>query len=237
MRARSTTATLAAIAIGLVLAASAGAAAVLLKSYSFSSLSDVKNMKFVGGKNCTKSWASHRAFGISVGKNTLECSYRTTVAGPSLDISATARMLSATPKAIRGKTFVAVTVRRSSNSGYQLQVFPKRKEFKLFRRFKGGRELVPNGSGTLNRINGVGQRNKIRLRAFPPYQSHPGELKIFINDKRVGAGQISTTPDFSNMDGQDSTVSVGRARSASGSIRGARVTFDGVVLRTRNPFG
>jgi hypothetical protein len=239
MRPGLTRTALAGIVAALALAASAGAAAIVLKSYSFSTLSDVKNMKHTNGRHCTKSWALHRAFGISVGRNTVQCTYRTTVAGPSLDISATGRMLSSTPKAIRTKTFISVSVRHGSNSGYELQVFPKRKEYKLFRRFKGGRALVDNGSGTLSRINGVGQRNKLRLRAFAPGSGDPGELKIYINDKRVLGmdGGISKTPNFTGMEGQDSTVSVGQAFGASGSIRGAKVTFDAIVVRTRNPFG
>jgi hypothetical protein len=233
MRPRLTGTALAATVAALAIAATAGAAAIVLKSYSFSTLSDVKNMKHTNGKHCTKSWALHRAFGISVGRDTVECTYRTTVAGPSLDISATGRLLSSTPTAIRGKTFLSVSVRHGSNSEYELAVFPKTKQYKLFRRHTGARDVVQQGQ--LNRINGVGQRNKLRLRAFAPGSGDPGELKVFINDKRVKG--ISVTPNFNGMEGQDSTVSVAQRFGASGTIRGAKATFDSIVVRTRNPFG
>ena len=233
MRHKPTTVLLAACAAAVAFTAVAGAAAIVLKTYTFSTGSDLANMRHTNGNHCTKSWASHRALGISVGKGTLECTYRTTVAGPSLDISATGRLLSSTPKSIRGKTFISVSVRHSGNSEYELAVFPKRKEFRLYRRHKGGRELV--GHAQLNRINGVGQRNRLRLRAFAPADGQPGELRAFVNDKRVSG--IGTIPNFTGMDGQDSTVSVAKAFGSAGSIRGAKATFDSIVVRTRNPFG
>ena len=237
MRSKLSKITLAGGLAALAVAGLAAAAAITLKTYSFSSWRDVANMKQTNGKNCTKS-RPNDAFGITVGRDTIECTYRTTVTGPTLDITATGRLLSATPTDVRNAVYLSVSLRHGNGSEYEFAVFPRREEFRLFRRQAAPcpandcRTLVAHAPRPAL-INGVGAKNRIRLRVFAPETGHPAELKAFINGTRV----LNEVPDFTNMNGQDSTVSVARAPSSSRSIRGAKVTFDSIVLKTRNPIG
>jgi hypothetical protein len=222
----------------LAVAGVAVAAAITLKRYDFDGRNDVANMRHTNGKDCTKSHAGGRAFGITVGRDTVECTYRTTVAGPTLDIAATGRLLSATPADARNSIFLSVSLRHGPASEYELAVFPKRQEFRVYRRQKS--PCPGDECRTLEAhqerpalINGVGEKNRLRLRVFAA-DGGPAELKMFVNGKRVASG---VNPNLTNMEGQNSTVSIARAFQSNESIRGAKATFDSIVLKTRNPIG
>ena len=64
----------------------------------------------LSGHSCGRSSSGH-ALRVVVGKGTKECSYRTPVVGRDLEIAATERLLSGTPKALRKSTFLALNLR------------------------------------------------------------------------------------------------------------------------------
>ena len=67
-------------------------------------------LRKLDGESC-KRGGSEDALRITLGKRTSECSYRTPVIGRDLEIGATARLLSGTPKALRKQAFLALDLR------------------------------------------------------------------------------------------------------------------------------
>src|SRR5262245_34516891 len=68
---------------------------------------EIRNLS---GKSCNRG-GSEDALRVTLGKATRECALRTPVIGRDLEIGATVRLLSGTPKALRKKAFLAVNLR------------------------------------------------------------------------------------------------------------------------------
>lgn len=165
MRFRITTAT-----VVLVLLAGAGlaTAAVVVYSTAFKSKREFKEVrKFEGGKQCRKFWRAKKTFGVEVKKGPVQCDFRTPVTGdakePDHQIDATAAVLKSTAKRVREDAYVGVAVRADESSRYELRVFPHSGDWELRRR-PGGQGFPLEG--TEQGIGGIGERNKLKLRAF-----------------------------------------------------------------------
>ena len=95
---RRLTGTLLATALAfLALATSAGAALIGIYRNPMETSGQRAEAVKLSGERCARGGSDH-AFRIAVGKRTKECSYRTPVIGRDLEISATMRLLSETPK-------------------------------------------------------------------------------------------------------------------------------------------
>jgi hypothetical protein len=227
------------IALLCALAASAAVAAAAVAQdaiaiYSSNMSSAAKRAQFVklSGANCERG-GSPKALKVAVGKRTDQCSYRTPVIGRDLEVFATARLLSGTPKAKRKQTFVAADLRAGSGGKYQLAVYPARRRFAVRKVFPNGNIQVLKADNGVKRIhNKPNQANKLRLRAFN-ITSGPdkGGCRIiaFINNKRAAA---LTDPLGGKLEGRYSGFAVGSKHSAAGAV----ASFDDVVVRVPAPF-
>src|SRR5690242_10715619 len=112
-----------AVLASLALAASAGAALIGTYRNPTESQGQREEPAKLSGARCQRGGSSH-VFRVVVGKRTKECAYRTPVVGRDLEIAATMRVLEQTPKAIRGKAFLGLTLRAGGGTHYQLAVFP-----------------------------------------------------------------------------------------------------------------
>ncbi len=175
--------------------------------------------------------APSHAFRVVVGKRTRECAYRTIVIGRDLEISATTRLLSDTPKPVRQKAYVALELRSGDGSHYQLLDFPLQRKAQL-------RKTLPDGSAKYLRIakhvktiQGVDKANKLRLRAFNITGGpDKGRCRILA---WVGKVQVADYTDSAagELKGRASGFAVGATKGA----KGAAASFDDVVVRVPNP--
>jgi hypothetical protein len=167
-----------------------------------------------------------------VGKGTKECSYRTPPVGRDLEIAATARLLSSTPKGLRKSTFVALELRAGGGARYQLAVYPLQGKEQLRKVLGDGTVVYLDIEKDLAQLRGLDKANQLRLRAFNVTEGdEKGNCRLvaFVGGKRVsdvtdeGAGDLS---------GRASGFSVGSAKVA----KGAEASFDDVVVRMPSPF-
>jgi hypothetical protein len=187
--------------------------------------------KFNRGDRCAK-LSKPTAIRVSVGNETKECFMRIPVVGKNVEVSAIGRLFKSTPKSIRGRTYIALSVRQSGNgSRYQLAVFPAAKKFQL-------RKVLPNGTieyfgaGKASSIKGVGEANRMSLRVFNGVGGSPpstARLVASVNGKRVAFGN---DPAGSSLTGTAATFSVGSTRVATGALG----SFTSLIAKIPDPF-
>jgi hypothetical protein len=230
MKPRSIATVLAALAAGLLICAGAGAAMVGVYRNDMESTAQRSQLLKLSGRDCSRG-GSESTLKITVGKATDACSYRTPVLGRDLEIAATERLLSGTPKALQRKAYLAVELRAGGGAKYQLVVFPVQRKVQLVR-------VTPEGTKYLaieknvSTVMGINKANTLRLRAINN-RSGPekGQAKLFgylgrdlvVEATDAAAGELS---------GRASSVAIGATKGASGVI----ASIDDVVIRVPSPF-
>jgi len=185
----------------------------------------------LSGERCGRG-GSDRALRVVVGKRTKECSYRTPVIGRDLEISATGRLLSSTPKPVRRRAYLALNLRSGDGAHYQLLAYPLQRKAQLRKTLTDGSVEYLRIAKNVKTIMGVDKANKLRLRAFNitggPDKGHcrilgyvGKELVADFTDRAAG-----------ELPGRASGFAVGATRKA----KGATASFDDVVVRAPNPF-
>jgi hypothetical protein len=231
MKLRSTAVSLAIVASLLAVAGPAGAALIGIYRNGMETAGQRGEPVKLSGERCGRGGSDH-AFRVVVGKRTRECSYRTIVFGRDLEISATARLLSSTPKAVRQKSFLALTLRSGDGAHYQLLAYPLQRKAQLRKTFTDGSFEYLRIAKNVKTIQGVDRANKLRLRAFNitagPDKGHCRILayvgKVLVADFTDRAG--------GDLQGRASGFAVGATKNA----KGAAASFDDVVVRAPNPF-
>jgi hypothetical protein len=230
MRLRLTGAALAFSIALLALASTAGAALIGIYRNGMETSGQRGEPVKLSGERCGRGGSDH-AFRVMVGKRTKECSYRTTVLGRDLEISATARLLSETPKPARRKAYLALTLRSGDGGHYQLLAYPLQRKAQLRKTLSDGSVEYLRIAKNVKTIMGVDKANKLRLRAFN-VTSGPdkGRCRILA---WVGKLLVADFTDRASGDlqGRASGFAVGAAKNA----KGAAASFDDVVVRVPNP--
>jgi hypothetical protein len=211
------------------LAAAALGATIPIYSNDMSSTGARGQLVRLGKGDCHRGGAA-QALKVTVGKRTRECQLRTPVIGSNLDITATARLSTATPSEMQARTFVAVGVRDGNDGQYQLAVFPKKGSFQL------RRDVPPNGDRTLlakgkaSVVKDVGKPNKLRLQAF---SAAGGETRVtaFVNGRKL-ASVVEDAHTATALSGTFSTLAVGSVKAANG----ASGSFDDLSVAVPDPF-
>jgi len=210
----------------LALVPSAGAALIGLYRNNMDSEALRGQILKLSGERCARG-GSTSAFRIVVGKQTKECSYRTPVLGRDLEIAATERLLSGTPKPVQHGAFLAVDLRSGGGARYQLAVYPLQRKAQLRKVLADGSIEYLDIEKDLAEVGGLDKANELRLRAFNVTSGDEKgncHLLAFVGGKLVsdvtdeGAGDLT---------GRASGFSVGSAKFA----KGAQATVDDVVVR------
>jgi len=231
------------LTIGLSLAALAGAAVaaqagpVTVALYRFSSAGDVSSFHKVQGAKCKSKWRKRKTIGIIVGKKTNACIYRSSVVadiqdpGPDQEVAAIANLAAATPKKLRKKIYLAVSVRQSNTTGYTLRVIPAARKWQLIRDGRGSSApaVIRAGSGRFIR-QGAAVRNGLLLRAFD-YGSSAPTLLAKVNGRRVVLMRDAAA---GTPNGRRTTITLG-AKGKAFAYR-AVGSFDNVAIRVPDPF-
>lgn len=221
---------LACCATALVAAAVAEATLVPVYRNSMETTPQRSQLVKLSGANCTRAGSNH-ALRIVVGKRTSECAYRTPVVGRDLEIAATERLLSGTPKGLQKKVFLAVGLRSGGGAKYQLAVFPRQKKVQL-RKYLGGSVKYLAIEKAVEGVGGINAANQLRLRAFNVTSGpQQGQCELFAY---VGGKLVADVldPTASEMSGRASSVSVGSTNSIAGTV----ASIDDVVVRVPSPF-
>lgn len=215
----------------LVFTATAGAALVTVYRNPMEKESQRKESVKLSGQQCARGGSDH-ALRIRVGKRTKECSFRTPVIGRDLQIAATMRLLSSTPKKLRTKSFLALTLRSGGGAHYQLVVFPLQRKAQLRKTLPDGRTEFLRIAKKVPTIKGVDKANKLRLRAFNVTSgSDKGNCRLL---GYVGNELVADYTDGASGDlqGRASGFAVGATKGA----KGATGSVDDVVVRIPSPF-
>lgn len=221
---------LAALVVGLLACALAGASMIGIYRNSMGSLAQRSQMVKLSGHSCDRAGVGG-AMRIAVGKATSSCSYRTPVLGRDLEIAATARLLSSTPTSLQRKAFLGLVLRAGGGAKYELLVFPRQRKAQLIKVTKEGSKYLAVAKNQ-KAVLGVNEANKLRLRALNVTsgpEKGTANLVAYIGGAKVveasdaGAGELS---------GRASGVIVGTVKNGNGIL----ASVDDVVVRVPSPF-
>src|SRR4051794_6831458 len=231
MRKRFTGVALAATVAFLVVSATAGAALVTVYRNPMEKETQRAESVKLFGQACSRG-GSETALRIKIGKATKECSYRTPVIGRDLEIGATMRLLSSTPRSLRSKAFLALSLRTGGGAHYQLAVFPLQRKAQLRKTFTDGQVKFLRIAKEVPTVQGVDKANKMRLRAFN-ITSGPdkGNCRIL---GYVGKVLVADFTDRAagDLQGRASGFAVGATKNG----KGVTGSVDDVIVRIPSPF-
>ncbi len=231
MKTRITAALLVAATASLALAAGAGAELIGLYRNEMETKSQQAEPVKLSGANCGRGGGSH-VFQIVIGKKTKECSYRTPVIGRDLQVAATMRLLSQTPKPLQAKVFLALNLRAGGGTRYQLAVFPEQGKTQLRKFLSDGSVEYLQIEKSVPTVKGLDKANELRLRAFNITSgSEKGRCRIlaFVGGEKVG--DVTDTA-AGELAGRASGFAIGASKDAKGAVG----SVDDVLVRGPNPF-
>jgi hypothetical protein len=230
MRLRFAATFLAVLAVSAVAVASVGAAMIGIYRNEMGTTAQRAQLIKLTGANCTRG-GSEDALRVMVGKRTDACAYRTPVVGRDLEISATERLLSGTPKAAQHKAYLGLELRAGGGPKYQLLVFPLQRKAQLIKVVGTGPEFLDIGKD-LKTAMGINKANGLKLRAIN-VRSGPerGQAKLF---GYVGGELVveATDEGAGELTGGASAVAIGATKNANGVVG----SIDDVVVRVPSPF-
>jgi hypothetical protein len=221
---------LAALAATLLTASLAAAAMIGIYRNPMESLGQRSQMIKLSGASCSRAGAAGE-LRITIGKRTRACSFRTPVLGRDLEIAASERLLSATPKPLQNSGYVGLELRAGGGAKYQMLVFPKQRKVQLVKVTKEGTKYLDIDKNE-KAVVGVNQANALRLRAINVTSGpEKGQARILgyigkalaVEAVDAAAGELS---------GRASSVIVGAAKAANGLLAGV----DDVVVRVPSPY-
>lgn len=214
----------------LLVAAVAGAAMLGIYRNDMETTAQRGQLIKLAGASCTRG-GSEGALRIALGKKTDACSYRTPVIGRDLEISATERLLSGTPKAALQQSYLALELRAGGGAKYQLLVFPLQRKAQLIKATEAGTEYLAIEKN-LKSVMGVNKANGLKLRAIN-VRSGPeqGQAKLF---GYVGGEPVVEAVDAAagELTGGASAVAIGATKNSDGVVG----SVDDVVVRVPSPF-
>lgn len=227
MRLRLTAASLAVLLASLAVVSGAGAAMIGIYRNGMETAAQRSQLVKLSGRSCMRGGAN-AALRIVIGRRTKECAYRTPVIGRDLEIAATERLLSGTPRSLQRKVFLAVQLRAGGGARYQLAVYPLQRKAQLRKVLADGTieylAIVKNESA----IRGIDEANKLRLSAI---DVEAGQARLLAS---VGGKPVADVTDTTagELSGRASGFSVGAATGATGAV----ASVDDVVVRVPSPF-
>jgi hypothetical protein len=220
-----------AVCAALALASGAGAAMVGIYRNSMETTAQRGQLVKLAGRSCVRGGSKH-ALRIAIGKRTKECSYRTPVVGRDLEIGATERLLSGTPKALQNKVFLALELRAGGGAQYQLAVYPIQGKVQLRKNLSDGSVKYLAIEKEVSAVKGLNEANPLRLSAIN-VTTGPEKGQAVLKGY-VGGTQVveATDAEAAELIGRAAAVSVGSAKNSTGAL----ASVDDVVVRVPSPF-
>ncbi|MGE0507087.1 MAG: hypothetical protein AB7P38_17030 [Solirubrobacterales bacterium] len=221
MKVRFAAASLAALAAGLLVCAVAGAAMVGIYRNGLETTPQRAELTKLFGRSC-KRGGGEDAVRVLLGRKTDSCAYRTPVLGRNLEIAATERILSGTPKALQRKAYVAIQLRAGGGNKYELRAFPVQRKAQLIKVSEAGTKYLAIEKN-LKAIGGINEPTVVRLRVEKA-AGDAAAVTAFIGPEVVGE---VTDEAAGELSGEFSAASVGANKIAEGLIG----SIDDLVVR------
>lgn len=222
MKTRFAATSLAALVAGLLVCAVAGAEMVGIYRNGLETTPQRAELSKLFGASC-KRGGGEDAVRVLLGAKTDSCAYRTPVVGRNLELAATERILSSTPKALQNKAYVAVQLRAGGGNKYELRAFPAQRKAQLLKVSEGGTKYL----AIKKNVKGIGAINQptvVRLRAEKAAGEASATVTAFVGPEVVG--EVSDEA-AGELTGEFTAVSVGATKVAEG-LTGS---IDDVVVR------
>jgi hypothetical protein len=220
---------LVALAAALLACAVASAAMIGIYRNSLDSKAQRSQMVKLSGQSCARSGAAG-ALRIALGKKTGSCSLRTPVLGRDLEIAATERLLSGTPKSLQRKAYIGLELRAGAGAKYQLLAYPLQRKIQLVKVSAEGTEFLAIAKN--QPLLGLNKANVLRLRAIN-ITSGPergsAELRAYLGSTQVAE---ATDEAAGELSGRAAGVVVGASKGGEGVI----ASVDDLVVRVPSPF-
>ncbi|MGN6665215.1 MAG: hypothetical protein ACTHK6_13580 [Solirubrobacterales bacterium] len=230
MRSRFSATLLAALAVGLLACAVAGAAMIGIYRNPMESLAQRSQLVKLSGRSCDRAGVGG-AMRITIGKKTSACSFRTPVLGRDLEIAATERLLSSTPANLQRKAFLGLELRAGGGARYELLVFPRQRKAQLVKVTKEGSKYLAIAKNE-KAVLGVDEANKLRLRAVNVTSGpEKGQAQLFAYVGGTLVGE-ATDAGAGELSGRASAVTAGTIKNGNGVV----ASVDDVVVRVPSPF-
>jgi hypothetical protein len=211
MKARFAASSLAALLAGLLLCAAAGAAMVGVYRNGLETKPLRAEMTKLLGRSC-KRGGGEDSIRVLLGKKTVSCAYRTPVIGRDLELAATERILSGTPKALQRKAYVAIQLRAGGDDKYELRAFPVQRKAQLIKLSEAGTKYLAIKKN-VKAIGGINQPTVVRLRVEKSAGAASAAIAAYVGPEVVGE---VTDEAAGEVGGELSAVSVGATKIAEG---------------------
>ena len=222
MKTKTTIFGLVAVAATLALVGVAAAAMVGIYRNGMDTTAQRAQLIKLAGKECARG-GSEDALRITLGKATPECSYRTPVVGRNLEIGATERLLSSTPKKSQQGAYLGLVARAGAGSRYAMLVFPLQRKVQLVKLDAGGAEyLAVDRNEKL--VKGVNQANALRLQVVESTEKGKVQVTGYLGSTKV----VEALDEMGGeLTGQFSGVLIGAVKNSNGVVG----SVDDVVIR------
>lgn len=222
MKVRFAAASLAALTAALFVCAAAGAAMVGIYRNGLETTPQRAEMRKLFGHSC-KRGGGEDSIRVLLGKKTDSCAYRTPVLGRNLELAATERILSGTPKALQRKAYVAIQLRAGGGNKYELRAFPVQRKAQLLKVSEAGTKYLAIKKN-LKAIGGINEPTVVRLRVDKAAGDASAAVAAFIGPEVVGE---VTDEAAGELSGEFAATSVGANKIAEGLVG----SIDDLVVR------
>jgi hypothetical protein len=222
MKVRFAAATMAALAAGLLVCAVAGAEMVGIYRNGLETQPQRAELVKLFGHSC-KRGGGEDSIRVLLGKKTDSCAYRTPVNGRNLELAATERILSGTPKALQRKAYVAIQLRVGGGNKYELRAFPVQRKAQLIKVSEAGTKYLAIKKN-LKAIGGINEPTVVRLRVEKGAGDAAASIAAYIGPEAVGE---VTDEAAGELTGEFAAASVGANKIAEGLIG----SIDDLVVR------
>jgi hypothetical protein len=211
MKVRFAAASLAALVAGLLVCAVAAAAMVGIYRNGLESQPQRAELLKLFGHSC-KRGGGEDSIRVLLGKKTDSCAYRTPVIGRDVELAATERILSGTPKPLQRKAYVAVQLRAGGGAKYEVRAFPLQRKAQLIKVSEAGTKYLAVKKN-LKAIGGINEPTVVRLRVEKGTGAAAAAVSAYIGPEVVGE---VTDEAAGELSGEFSAVSVGATKIAEG---------------------
>jgi hypothetical protein len=214
---------IAALAAAALLAASASAAMVGIYRNGMDTTGQRGQLLKLSGKECHRG-GSESALRITLGKATPECSYRTPVVGRNMEIGATERLLSTTPKPSQHGAYLGLALRAGGNARFELRVFPLQRKVQLLKVVSSEITYLAIDKSE-KAVMGLNKANALRLRAVNGSEKGKVQVTGYLGNSAV----VEATDESggASLPGQFSGISLGALKSPNGVV----ASYDDVLVR------
>lgn len=224
MRTRSKAILLAAFAATLVFATAASAAMVGIYRNGMETTAQRAQLVKLAGKECARG-GSESALRITLGKATGECSYRTPVIGRNMEIAATERLLSGTPKPAQNGAYLGLVLRAGAGARYVMLVYPLQRKVQVVKYAPESPAEYLAIEKNVKAVKGLNEANALRFGLVENGQK--GTIQVTASVGGTPVAEATDEKGSSSIPGQFSGIVVGATKSGNGLI----ASVDDVTVR------